>query len=88
MDRVPTFPLDAKLATRKAGEAALQHVGSAVPSLMGASADLYGSTFNYIADSTDFDPEHWGGRNIRAGIREHGGGSTLCTAPCGFPLRL
>jgi transketolase len=77
MDRVPTFPLDAKLATRKAGEAALQHIGSAVPSLMGASADLYGSTFNYIADSTDFDPEHWGGRNIRAGIREHGMGAIM-----------
>jgi transketolase N-terminal domain/subunit/beta-xylosidase len=39
MDRVPTFPPNAKLATRKAGEAALQQVDSAVPSLMGASAD-------------------------------------------------
>ena len=77
MERVPTFPLDAKLATRKAGEAALQAVAKAIPSLMGASADLYGSTFNYIAESTDFDPEHWGGRNIRAGIREHGMGAIL-----------
>jgi transketolase len=77
MDRVPTFPRDAKLATRKAAEATLQHVASAVPSLIGASADLYGSTLNYIADSTDFDPEHWGGRNIRAGIREHGMGAIM-----------
>jgi transketolase len=77
MDRVPEFPADAKLATRKAGEAALQAVAKAVPSLIGASADLYGSTFNYIADSTDWDSEHWAGRNIRAGIREHGLGSIM-----------
>ena len=77
MERVPEFPLDAKLATRKAGEAALQAVASAVPSLIGASADLYGSTFNYIADATDWDPEHLAGRNIRAGIREHGMGAIM-----------
>jgi transketolase len=48
-----------------------------VPSLIGASADLYGSTFNYIADSTDWDPEHLAGRNIRIGIREHGMGAVM-----------
>ncbi len=72
VDAVPEFPADAKLATRKAGEAALQPIAKAVPSLMGACADLYGSTFNYIADGGDFDATHPGGRNIRAGIREHG----------------
>jgi transketolase len=72
VDVVPEFPADAKLATRKAGEAALQPIAKAVPSLMGACADLYGSTFNYIADGGDFDADHRGGRNIRAGIREHG----------------
>jgi transketolase len=71
VDVVPEFPADAKLATRKAGEAALQPIAKAVPSLIGACADLYGSTFNYIADGGDFDPGHHGGRNIRAGIREH-----------------
>ena len=76
-DKVPAFAADTKLATRKAGEAVLQPIAKAVPSLMGACADLYGSTFNYIADSTDFNPEHWGGRNIRAGIREHGMGAIL-----------
>ena len=72
VDAIPEFPADAKLATRKAGEAALQPIAKAVPSLMGACADLYGSTFNYIADGGDFDATHPGGRNIRAGIREHG----------------
>jgi transketolase len=44
---------------------------------MTASADLYGSTFNYIASSTDWDEAHEGGRNIRIGIREHGMGAIL-----------
>jgi transketolase len=77
IDRIPTFPADAKLATRKAGEAALQAVATQVPELMGASADLYGSTFNYIADGGDFDADHRSGRNIRIGIREHGMGAVL-----------
>ena len=75
--KIPEFPADAKLATRKAGEAVLQAVASQIPSLIGASADLYGSTFNYIADSTDWDPAHRGGRNIRIGIREHGMGAVM-----------
>jgi transketolase len=75
--KIPEFPADTKLATRKAGEAVLQTVAKEVPSLMGASADLYGSTFNYIADSTDWDPGHLGGRNMRIGIREHGMGAIL-----------
>jgi transketolase len=77
MDRIPAFPADAKLATRKAGEAALQHVAKAVPSLIGGCADLYGSTFNYIAEGGDFDPSHRAGRNIRMGIREHAMGAAL-----------
>ncbi|WP_437683423.1 transketolase [Sorangium sp. So ce131] len=75
--RVPAFAAGTKVATRKAGETVLQAVAEAVPSLIGASADLYGSTFNYIASSTDFDPEHPAGRNIRAGIREHGMGAIM-----------
>jgi len=75
--KIPEFPADAKLATRKAGEAVLQAVAAQIPSLIGASADLYGSTFNYIADSTDWDPAHRAGRNIRIGIREHGMGAVM-----------
>ena len=36
-----------------------------------------GSTFNYIAESTDWDPAHLAGRNIRIGIREHGMGAIM-----------
>jgi transketolase len=75
--KIPPFASDANLATRKASEAVLQIVAAEVPYLMGASADLYGSTFNYIAASTDWDEAHPGGRNIRIGIREHGMGAIL-----------
>jgi transketolase len=74
---IPAFAADTKIATRKAGETALQHVAKAVPWLMGACADLYGSTFNYIADGGDFEPKNRAGRNLRAGIREHGMGALL-----------
>ena len=75
--KIPSFATDANLSTRKAGETVLQVVAEQVPYLMGASADLYGSTFNYIAASTDWDQAHPSGRNIRIGIREHGMGAIL-----------
>ncbi|MDQ2867297.1 MAG: transketolase [Verrucomicrobiota bacterium] len=70
--QIPPFATDAKLATRKAGSAALQPIAKAMPNLIGGSADLYGSTLNYIEGAEDWDREHRGGRNIRFGIREHG----------------
>jgi transketolase len=73
---VPEFPPETEIATRKAGQAALQPLAAAVPLLIGGSADLYGSTLNYIGDlhggNDDFKPSHRSGRNIRFGIREHG----------------
>jgi transketolase len=70
--RIPAFPKDAKLATRKAGGEVLQPIAKANPLLVGGSADLYGSTMNYITDGGDFTRDTPGGRNIRFGIREHG----------------
>jgi transketolase len=72
LKRVPTFDPSAKIATRKAGSEALQPLAEALPLLIGGSADLYGSTLNYIQSDKDFTPENRGGRNIRFGIREHG----------------
>jgi len=68
---IPEFPVDAKIATRKAASDVLQPLAAAMPLLVGGSADLYGSTLNYIAASKDWTPENYGGRNIRFGIREH-----------------
>jgi transketolase len=70
--KIPEFPKDSKLATRKAGSEALQPITQAMPLLIGGSADLYGSTMNYIKDGGDFRRDTPGGRNIRFGIREHG----------------
>lgn len=69
--KIPAFPTDAKLATRAAGRDVLQPIAEALPLAISGSADLYGSTLNYIQAAADFDPSNRGGRNIRYGIREH-----------------
>jgi len=73
---IPEFPESTKVATRKAGQDVLQPLAAKLPLLIGGSADLYGSTLNYIGDlkagDDDFAPGHRVGRNIRFGIREHG----------------
>jgi len=72
LSKIPEFPKDAKLATRKAGSEALQPIAQAMPLLMSGSADLHGSTLNYIKDGEDFTRDNPKGRNVRFGIREHG----------------
>src|SRR5204862_2641736 len=72
LSKIPECPKDAKLATRKAGSEALQPIARAMPLLMSGSADLHGSTLNYIKDGEDFTRDNPKGRNIRFGIREHG----------------
>ena len=68
---VPAFAPDVKLASRAAGQQVLQPLAAKQPLLIGGSADLYGSTLNYIASDKDFDASNRAGRNIRFGIREH-----------------
>ncbi len=75
--RIPVFPADAKLATRKAGSDVLQPIAEALPLAVSGSADLYGSTLNYINSSKDWSPKNYGGRNIRYGIREHAMGGIM-----------
>jgi len=72
LSKIPEFPKDAKLATRKAGSEALQPIAQAMPLFMSGSADLHGSTLNYIKDGGDFTRDNPKGRNIHFGIREHG----------------
>src|SRR5699024_8387972 len=75
--KIPAFPEDAKLATRKAGAEVLQPLAQALPLLISGSADLHGSTLNYIKDAGDFGRETPEGRNIYFGIREHGMGAIM-----------
>ena len=70
--KIPNFPNDAKLATRKAGSEVLQPLAQAMPFLISGSADLHGSTLNYIKEGGDFTRTTPAGRNIHFGIREHG----------------
>ncbi len=72
LSKIPAFAADSKIATRKAGSDVLQPIAAALPNFVGGSADLYGSTLNYITGGNDFTPENGSGRNIRFGIREHG----------------
>jgi transketolase len=80
LSRIPEFPADAKIATRKAGSDVLQPLAAAVPNFISGSADLYGSTLNYIAGGGDYEHGSQGGRNIRFGIREH----AMCAMLNGF----
>lgn len=69
--KIPKFDPESKIATRKAGSDVLQPIADAMPLLISGSADLHGSTLNYIRGGDDFDREHRAGRNIHFGIREH-----------------
>lgn len=68
---IPTFGPEEKIATRKAGSDVLQPIAQAMPLVISGSADLHGSTLNYIADGGNFTRENHEGRNIHFGIREH-----------------
>jgi transketolase len=72
LDRIPEFPAEGKAATRNSGGEILQVVAEAVPQLVTGSADLFGSTKNYIKNGGDFSATNPRGRNIWFGIREHG----------------
>ena len=88
---LPSFPADGKgVATRTASSRALNAIASALPEMIGGSADLNPSTQTIIQNGGDFEspqdkPENfqgaaggpWGyeGRNIHFGIREHAMGA-------------
>jgi len=68
---IPEFDPSLTIATRKAGSDVLQPIAKAMPLLISGSADLHGSTLNYIADGGNFDRQDRLGRNLHFGIREH-----------------
>ena len=55
----------------------MQIVAEKVPALLTGSADLFGSTKNYIKEGGDYSKEDVLGRNIWFGIREHAMGAIL-----------
>ena len=74
---LPTYkPGDAAVASRKLSEAVLEAIQSALPELIGGSADLTGSNNTRWKNAVDFQPPSLGigdysGRYIRYGVREH-----------------
>ncbi|MES2469250.1 MAG: transketolase [Verrucomicrobiota bacterium] len=72
---IPEYPLEGKSATRNCGGEILNNLAKAVPHLITGSADLFGSTKNYIKDGGDFSTANPTGRNIWFGIREHAMGA-------------
>ena len=75
LDLIPEFGSDYSNATRAAGGDVIQAVAAAMPSLITGSADLYGSTKNYIKEGGNFGADDFTGRNIYYGIREHAMGA-------------
>ena len=72
IEKIPVFPADTKHpGTRGSGREVLQPLAAELPLLISGSADLHGSTYNYINADKDFDSTNRSGRNIRFGIREH-----------------
>lgn len=68
---IPPFDPSVNIATRKAGSDVLQPVCAAMPLVVSGSADLHGSTLNYIKDGGDYTRQNHAGRNLHFGIREH-----------------
>ncbi|HAL70532.1 MAG TPA: transketolase [Verrucomicrobiales bacterium] len=72
---IPEYPAEGKAATRNSGGEILNHIAKAVPHLITGSADLFGSTKNYLTGAGDFSATNPTGRNIWFGIREHAMGA-------------
>ena len=73
--KIATFPADYKDATRSAGSKVINDVAKAMPQFLTGSADLFGSTKNYLTGEGDFSAKNPLGRNIWFGIREHAMGA-------------
>ena len=77
MNHVQVFAEDAKVATRAAGSQVINDLAKAMPLLVSGSADLHGSTKNYIKEVGDFTADNHAGRNMLFGIREHAMGAIV-----------
>ncbi len=74
-EKIPAFAADYKDATRSAGSTVINAVAKAMPQVITGSADLFGSTKNYLNGMGDFSATDALGRNIWFGIREHAMGA-------------
>ncbi|GAC1403912.1 MAG: transketolase [Candidatus Velthaea sp.] len=74
----PAFTAEnGSVATREAGGTVMNAISSALPELVGGSADLDPSTKTYLKGAGDFQPGSYAGRNMHFGVREHAMGAAL-----------
>ena len=75
---LPTFdPADKdSIATRIAGKETMAAFADLVPTMVGGSADLAGSTNTVFPNEQSFTREH-AGRNVHWGVREHAMGASV-----------
>jgi len=74
----PTFPADAKgMATRASSGKVINAIAAGLPELMGGSADLAPSNNTMVDGGGSFQPDHYEGRNLHFGVREHAMGSIV-----------
>ena len=77
---IPECDTSKNVATRQAGADVIQNIAASVPLYVSGSADLHGSTKNYIKGGGDFGVDFgksYTGRNIYFGIREHAMGCIM-----------
>jgi len=77
---IPPLGAEKPEATRVSGNTAIQEIAKVVPHYISGSADLHGSTRNYINDGGNFGAgfdKSYAGKNMYFGIREHAMGSIL-----------
>ena len=77
---LPSFPADPKgVATRESSGKVLNALAQNIPWLVGGSADLATSNKTTLKfdGAGDFQANHYGGRNLHFGVREHAMGAAL-----------
>jgi len=75
---IPRFPPDPKgMATRAASGKVINALASALPELLGGSADLAPSNNTWIQNEAAFQKDSPSGRNFHFGVREHAMGAAL-----------
>jgi len=75
---LPVFTAEnGNIATREASGKVLAAIAQHLPTMMGGSADLTPSNNTYVKGMVNFQPESYGGRYLRYGVREHAMGSLM-----------
>jgi transketolase len=72
---IPQFASGTKISGRAASGKVLNAIAEHIPFMIGGSADLAPSTLTAIKNSSGFQKDNHGGRNLHFGIREHAMGA-------------